>query len=152
MRGFKLPPEAIESSSEILIPPSTKTESLDVKYKDQTERIQPLLKRIHKRFSCVLDWNQSDTIVVLTSSIAAGSQRVIDYFFTGCTHFVAEKSFILWLIDDQNQLDEDYLKQLIERAQEMSKGLKHPFIFQYTPSSKIKSLLTFLLSDADKQR
>ena len=158
MRGFKLTSKVIESSSEIVISPSTKTESLDVKYKEYPKRIQRFIvssapKSTRKR-SCVLSWNQRNMIVLLTSNmppLLPRKRRFLESFFINCAHFVAEKGFILWLIDDQGVFDEKHLKILIERAQEISKGLKHPFIFQYTASSKIKSLLTFLLSVAGKQ-
>ena len=160
MQGFKLPHEHVVFSGEIVIPPSTKTESLGIKYKEQPERIQRLLKPLLTH-GCVLSWNQSDLIVLLMSSISLSPElamprgmavhRIINGFFAECAHFVAEKSFILWLIDDQGLFGEESLKRQIERAQKMSKGLKHPLIFQYTPSSKIKPLLTFLLSVAGKQ-
>lgn len=154
MRGFKLPPETVESSSKIIVPQSTKTKSLGVKYKGQTRRIKHLLGSVEKS-SCVLSWNQSDMIVLLTSSLSkpirAGSYiREIETFFDECAHFVAEKSFIIWLIVDLGTPSESYLKRLIGRAQKISKGLKHPFLFQYTSSSKIKLLLTFLLDVASK--
>ena len=90
-------------------------------------------------------------VVLLTSFADAGGMNlVISQFFSGCPHFVAEKSLILWLIDDQGYFNEDYVKSRIGLAQKISKGLKHPFIFQYTSQSKIESLLTFLLNVATK--
>jgi len=145
-RGFKAPPDAVESSGEVIIPPSTKTESLDVKTKEQPEICRRLLWGMPKR-NCALSWNQSHMIVLLTSSFLHPRQGnlVIDSFFAECAHFVAEKGFILWIIDDQNLFNEKYSKELVERAQKISKGLKHQFTLQYTLSSKVVPLLTFLL-------
>lgn len=154
MRGFKLPPEAVEFPSEIVIPPSTKTERLNIKYKDKPEKIRHILKVFHKR-GCALSWKQSDMIVLLTSSIPlevfARPIVILESLFNECTYFVVKKGFILWLIDDRKLFAENELRGLIERAQGISKGLKHPFTFQYTPSSKIPHLLPFLLNVAGKQ-
>ena len=43
-RGFKPPPNAVDFSSEIVIPPSTKTERLGAKNKEQSKNIQSFLK------------------------------------------------------------------------------------------------------------
>lgn len=74
----------------------------------------------------------------------------MDTLFDECSRFVAEKRFIFWLVDDEGLFakEEEYLKEKIVRAREKSKGLKNPFIFIYTPKSKVEALLKFLLEVA----
>jgi hypothetical protein len=152
VRGFKLPPETIESSNEIVISPLAKTESMDTKYKELPEITQPIIKKIGKS-NCIISWNKKNMTVLLTSTLPseASPNYFVESFFTECPYFTVEKTHIFWLIDDRNIFPEDYLRRLIERAQKMSKGLKYPFIFQYTPSSKVRPLLEFLLSIVTKQ-
>jgi hypothetical protein len=149
-RGFKLPPDIVESSNEIGIVPPAETEELDIKYKELPLKRQSTIQRIGKS-NCVVSWNQNDMSVLLSSTFSGLPSRYLEPFFDECPYFTVEKTHILWLIDDNNSFLEDSLKRLIKRAQELSKGLKHPFIFQYTPSSKVRPLLEFLLSIVTKQ-
>ena len=151
VQGFKIPPKLVESSSEVVVVPrSTKTESSDVKYKGHPTRIRRNLRELPQP-SCVLSWKQSDMLILLTSSVVGepyeyAVRKMIGMFFDEIAYFVARKGFILWIIDDRKLLDEKYIKSLIRRAQEISKGLKNPFMVLYTPASNVAPLLEFLLS------
>ena len=95
-------------------------------------------------------------MIVLVTSIFRGVTRreaigTIHRFFDQSSRFVTEKSFILWVIDDVALLGKEDIKAFIIIAKEISKGLKHPFIFLCTPASKITALLDFLLSVVGKQ-
>lgn len=142
-RGFKLPSESVESYSEIVVPPITKTESLE-----QTQFSKEIFLKRCLKDAYVLSWDQNDMIVLISSSLREPRtlRNLLDFFPSQCARFVAKKGLIIWLIDDQSRLSEEDCKRIIKHAQEISTGLKHPFTFQYTPPSKIQALLTFLLN------
>ena len=157
MLGFKIPPEIVEFSSEIVIPPSTKTVNLSPNLEELPEITRSMLSHLERAtlMSFILSWDKGDMIVLLSSSVrqtrrlgvpTRGLRIILNSFFSESSLFVVEKSFIIWIIDDLALLSEENIEIYIKRAREISKGLKHPFIFLCTPASKISSLLTFLLN------
>ena len=141
-RGLALASNIAESSVKIVIPQNT-----DVKNFKVETHVPFALREVYKR-GCVLSWADSDMFVLLSSHINIRlSRRVIDWLFDECSRFVAEKRFIFWLIDDVGLFAEReyYLKRLMLEAQKKSKGLKNPFVFVYTPYSKVEALLKYLL-------
>jgi energy-coupling factor transporter ATP-binding protein EcfA2 len=91
--------------------------------------------------------------VMLTSN-SPQSQRyinpVIERAFAESPSLAADKSYALWVIDDISWLHGGYVNTLMTRAREKCNGLRHSFIFLYTPASRIQSLLTFLLDAASR--
>ena len=146
-RGFKIPPEMASSSTEIVVPPFTKTEGFKLP--------APMSSRTQQIFRgakiSTMSWNQYDMGILLSSNLSRDrASMVVERFFEECAHFVSKKGYILWLIDDVDFFPKDYLRGQLERTKNLSKGLKHLFIFQYTLSSQIKPLLEFLLSVVSK--
>jgi len=141
-RGLELTSNIVESLVKIVIPQNTDVKNFEV----ETWSPAPFIG-VYSR-GCVLSWADGDMFVLLSSYIGIKpSYDVIGWFFDECSRFVAEKSFIFWLIDDVGLFadNEDYLKRLTLEAQEKSKGLKNPFVFVYTPYSKVEALLKYLL-------
>jgi hypothetical protein len=75
---------------------------------------------------------------------------IMNFFLNVAPEAAAKKDFILWIIDDEGCVSEHNWKSWIESAHQKSKGLKHRFIFQLTPSSAVKALLEFLLRARSK--
>ena len=140
-RGLELTSNIAESSVKIVIP-----QNINVKNFKVETQVRSALREVYK-CGCVLSWADSDMFVLLSSHINESPFGVILWFFGECSRFVAEKSFIFWLVDDVGLFadNEDYLKRLMLEAQEKSKGLKNPFVFVYTPYSKVEALLKYLL-------
>lgn len=160
MRGFEISREIVEFSSKIVVPPSTKAKGSSPTVEELPETIRlVLLRRVSggpQLRSFALSWDKGDMIVLLTSSFTSvrhprEATAPINSFFNESSRFVVEKSFVLWIIDDRAFLGKRVIERYIQRAREISKGLKHPFIFLCTPASKISSLLTYLLSVTTKR-
>jgi hypothetical protein len=149
MQGFRLSTKTAESSQEVVVPPMTKTKSLKTVYKREPETIgeYTIAECIEDMRSntCVLSWKKNNIVVAPTSSMRA-RYVVVREFFNNCARMAAEGDFVLWIIDDQGVYGEAMVEELLKRAREMSKGLKHSFVFQYTPRSKITYLVEFLLN------
>lgn len=150
MQGFKSTPKIAKFSQEITVPPLTKTKTLKAGDKKRPEMILRFIQHLDLGSDiCLLSWKKNNIAVLTTSSLYIARSppfMILDEFFNNCAQFAAEGDFALWIIDDRNLLEEVRIERLLKKAQKMSKGLRHMFIFQYTPRSKITYLVEFLLN------
>lgn len=151
MHGFKITSDIARFSKEVTIPPSTENRELVLVNEEPFKKAKRILR--HSEIGCALSWNGSNMVVLLTSSVGRLDlmRDVTRRFVNGCPSLAAKQCFILWLIDDRGLLGKTDCEHLIVEAQELSEGLKHAFVFMYTPASKVSALLEFLLGIVSKQ-
>jgi len=146
-QGFKLPSEAATPSSEVVVGPVAMIKNVKTRYARGPMHVMRAVRRYLRNDGWALSWNQHEMVILFTSSFASrrSADSILRVILNNSTYFAAQKCFILWVIDDVKMYKENDLRNYIERAQEMCKGLRNPFIFQYTLSSQINNLLRFLL-------
>jgi len=149
-RGFKLGSDTVEPG-EIAVSSSTKVERFLL---DEANLFKAILHRPPKSPIFLLRSDRSNIVLLFSSDVERDPRRrplgeihrLLLSIFRNCAKIVSKKGLIVWVIDDANAIDKTWGSPLVKEAQEMSKGLKHPFIFQWTPISKIKPLVEYLLS------
>jgi len=150
-KGFKIPFEIVESSTDVVIPANTKIEFNNLMDKEYFKLL--VKNENYKITGYILSYDEGEIIILLTSLIEYRRRisplqvipRLIESCYSNCVYCVSEKNLALWIIDDKNILSDDYVKQCINQAKVISKSLKHSFVFQYTSFKKIELLIDFLL-------
>jgi len=153
-RGFTLGPSIAVGSAEVTVPANKVTSGLhDFDFFRETDDY--IARRFGMRCRSRLGWKDRNVAVFVTSEFMArhagidspgrGITAMVAHTFDTAPNLVADKAFILWLIDDAGIIRDSDVGHFVARAKEISKGLVHPFIFVYTQPSQVPALLSYML-------
>jgi hypothetical protein len=152
-KGIELKEDFVVGSAPISIPRNSKP-STDLQFQETLHELFKGGRLFRWLFPCrtLLTWGDGSLAVFITSEKARVTTDAVSqyaFFFLGrllghAPGFVADKACIIWIIDDMEWVDDDQVQQLIDGAKRASKGLRNPFVFEYTSSKKIPALIDYL--------